>query len=372
MRNPYKVLKIPRSASEADIKKSFRGLAKKLHPDANNSDPTATARFAELNAAYEFLSDWDTRTAFDRGKIDSEGRPTRPKIARVIPRRPIVTGLMMVVMLASTSTLVIRALTPRTEINANSDGRKAILPRLEANGEHLSTKQSDTYAASGVIPRALHVSGEAAASDASTATPTTVSAPADRNADQQAAAASADPEQIELLIGRSEKLLSEGDIAAGRALLQRAAKADDARAAFALGATYDPIMLTILGAYSAAADVSLARDWYKKASELGSREAQERLKLLASAPIGRVAVPRSLEPGIAAKDTVNPAASAKPRKRVIGLPSREQVPASDPNNDPNGVYVAGERIGTDPDPNIRVQLLRDDAGRQLHISAPVR
>ena len=75
MRDPYEVLGVPRSASEADIKKSFRRLAKKLHPDANKNDPKAAARFAELNAAYEILGDADKRKAFERGEIDAEGKP---------------------------------------------------------------------------------------------------------------------------------------------------------------------------------------------------------------------------------------------------------------------------------------------------------
>jgi hypothetical protein len=90
-----------------------------------------------------------------------------------------------------------------------------------------------------------------------------------------------DHQQIELLIARSQELISQGDFGAARTLLQRAAEARDARATLALGATYDPIMLAILRVQGVAADTSLARDWYKKASDFGSREAQERLNLLA-------------------------------------------------------------------------------------------
>jgi DnaJ-class molecular chaperone len=75
MRDPYEVLGVPRTASEADIKKSFRRLAKKLHPDANKNDPKAAPRFAELNSAYEILGDENKRKAFDRGEIDAEGKP---------------------------------------------------------------------------------------------------------------------------------------------------------------------------------------------------------------------------------------------------------------------------------------------------------
>ncbi|MGB8139250.1 MAG: DnaJ domain-containing protein, partial [Pseudolabrys sp.] len=70
MRDPYEVLGVSKGASEADIKSAYRRLAKKLHPDANKHDPKAATHFAELNAAYEIVSDGDKRKAFDRGEID--------------------------------------------------------------------------------------------------------------------------------------------------------------------------------------------------------------------------------------------------------------------------------------------------------------
>lgn len=75
MRDPYNVLGVSKSASEADIKSAYRRLAKKLHPDANKHDPKAASRFAELNAAYEIVGDGEKRKAFDRGEIDAEGKP---------------------------------------------------------------------------------------------------------------------------------------------------------------------------------------------------------------------------------------------------------------------------------------------------------
>ena len=75
MRDPYDILGVPRSASEADIKKAFRKLAKQHHPDRNASDPKAKDRLAEVNAAYEVLGDPDKRKQFDRGEIDAEGKP---------------------------------------------------------------------------------------------------------------------------------------------------------------------------------------------------------------------------------------------------------------------------------------------------------
>jgi DnaJ-class molecular chaperone len=75
MRDPYQVLGVSKSASEAEVKSAFRKLAKKLHPDANKHDPKAASRFAELNAAYEIVGDDEKRKAFDRGEIDAEGKP---------------------------------------------------------------------------------------------------------------------------------------------------------------------------------------------------------------------------------------------------------------------------------------------------------
>ena len=71
----YELLGVSRTASADDIKKAFRKLAKKYHPDANKNDSKSAARFAELNTAYEIVGDADKRKAFDRGEIDAEGKP---------------------------------------------------------------------------------------------------------------------------------------------------------------------------------------------------------------------------------------------------------------------------------------------------------
>jgi len=61
MRDPYEVLGVSKTASEAEIKSAYRKLAKKHHPDANKHDPKAATRFAELNAAYEIVGDDEKR-----------------------------------------------------------------------------------------------------------------------------------------------------------------------------------------------------------------------------------------------------------------------------------------------------------------------
>jgi DnaJ-class molecular chaperone len=75
MRNPYEVLGVPKAASEADIKKAYRKLAKEFHPDRNKNDVKAKDRFSEASAAYEILGDAEKRKQFDRGEIDAEGKP---------------------------------------------------------------------------------------------------------------------------------------------------------------------------------------------------------------------------------------------------------------------------------------------------------
>ena len=74
----YQQLGIARGASEAEIKKAYRSLAKQLHPDRNTDNPKAAERFAKVSQAYEILSDKDKRARYDRGEIDEEGNPRMP------------------------------------------------------------------------------------------------------------------------------------------------------------------------------------------------------------------------------------------------------------------------------------------------------
>jgi len=74
----YSRLGIKRGASEAEIKKAYRSLAKQLHPDRNKDNPNAAKRFGEITHAYDLLSDKDKRARYDRGEIDEEGNPRMP------------------------------------------------------------------------------------------------------------------------------------------------------------------------------------------------------------------------------------------------------------------------------------------------------
>ena len=74
----YQRLGLKRGASEAEIKKAYRSLAKQLHPDRNKDNPNAAKRFGEVTHAYDMLSDKDKRARYDRGEIDEDGNPKMP------------------------------------------------------------------------------------------------------------------------------------------------------------------------------------------------------------------------------------------------------------------------------------------------------
>ncbi len=65
-RDYYEVLGVNRQASEEEIKKAYRRLARQSHPDVNKEDPKADEKFKEINEAYEILSDSQKRAAYDR------------------------------------------------------------------------------------------------------------------------------------------------------------------------------------------------------------------------------------------------------------------------------------------------------------------
>ena len=71
--DPYEVLGVKKDASQGDIQKAYRALAKKLHPDLNPGNKQSEERFKEVSAAYDLLGDEKKRARFDSGEIDASG-----------------------------------------------------------------------------------------------------------------------------------------------------------------------------------------------------------------------------------------------------------------------------------------------------------
>ena len=82
MQDPYETLGVARTATPEEIRKAYRQLAKKLHPDLNPGDKHAEERFKEVSAANDLLSDPEKRRRYDAGEIDASGAETAPPQGR--------------------------------------------------------------------------------------------------------------------------------------------------------------------------------------------------------------------------------------------------------------------------------------------------
>ncbi len=77
--DPYQVLGLERTASDAAIRAAYRKLAKRYHPDLNPGKPEAAERFKQINTANDILSDKEKRARYDRGEIDAAGNEKPPE-----------------------------------------------------------------------------------------------------------------------------------------------------------------------------------------------------------------------------------------------------------------------------------------------------
>ncbi len=77
--DPYQLLGVARDATPAQIRRAYRALAKKHHPDLNPGNKEAEERFKAISAANELLSDPERRARFDRGEIDASGQERPPE-----------------------------------------------------------------------------------------------------------------------------------------------------------------------------------------------------------------------------------------------------------------------------------------------------
>lgn len=78
MKDLYQILGVAKTASVAEVKKSYRKLAKELHPDVNMGDEKISERFKEVSAAYAIIGDKEQRARYDQGQIDASGAIRNP------------------------------------------------------------------------------------------------------------------------------------------------------------------------------------------------------------------------------------------------------------------------------------------------------
>jgi len=126
-------------------------------------------------------------------------------------------------------------------------------------------------------PQTVRVATASAPAVASTSAVSPALAPAPPPRSNERRVLRRDDEEIAILLKRGQDFLANGDLAAARLLLRRAAEAGSAEAALALGTTFDPVTLQRLGAIGAVADPAQARQWYQRAAELGSSAASQQL-----------------------------------------------------------------------------------------------
>lgn len=94
MKNYYEILGVQRSATLEEIKKVYKKLAKKYHPDLNPGNKEAEQKFIEIKEAYDTLSDENKRKSYDakldgRGNDSSQQQGRRPKSSRSEPAEPV-------------------------------------------------------------------------------------------------------------------------------------------------------------------------------------------------------------------------------------------------------------------------------------------
>lgn len=105
----YKILGVDRSASEADIKKAFRKLAHKYHPDVSK-EKDAEAKFKDVNEAYQTLSDPEKKAAYDQLGQRREGSSFEPPPGWVVSEAVLPTALKALILAAADSILLICSL----------------------------------------------------------------------------------------------------------------------------------------------------------------------------------------------------------------------------------------------------------------------
>lgn len=258
-----------------------------------------TASFIRARAARADLSQDDPIPLF---LSDPLGAPDPGEYAPIEVRSRIVPRVLAAVLTASTLAILVtlyqsdfRGLFPANAVSwmgiaPEQAMASANTPAMTQSSLKDSDRATNTLASADtqVLPAPSTPSREAIATayqtalqaQAPTPAPAPVAAPPAPTPPAKTLAKTLDADTLAGLMTRAKSLLRIGDIVAARLLLERAANAQDATAAFLLAQTYDPAVLGTSDARSIAGDATVARDWYQKAAALGSAEARQRLAQL--------------------------------------------------------------------------------------------
>jgi len=343
MKTVYDMLGVAPDADDQAIGTAFRNCAKVYHPDVRAGDQAAEEQFKLITAAHALVKSPERRAAYDRhlrlrrqqlrrqwkitvvgctisavisagvvgigvprfvkfpsgrSSVD-QSLPTQSPTYQIAPTVGMATAGPRRDVRASTRTAT------DTAVNALSTAGRAPAP---ACADFVGTRWIETksaisselgHVAVQALRAAMTARGAAAAPAAPVRTvPGGTSALAAANGPEEISALPRDlstclaarsaerrlpAAELAGLRRRGKEFIANGVVAAARLVFQRAAEACDTDAAFALGATYDPIMLQKLGTRTLTPDIATARAWYERAKKLGSVEASAQLELLAKA-----------------------------------------------------------------------------------------
>jgi hypothetical protein len=351
METLYDVLGARPDDDAESLKKAYRKAAKANHPDRLHDDPEAVVRFTRIARAYDILRDAKRRTAYDR-LLELQRGPLRSQ-ARCITSRPayqlafeVIAGVVVGIVLAGGVRVYGTSGSDAGGITASQPPRMVAVepakPADTAKGEaqrHVLARAPEIPVTQDAAASAAEGKGawEAAHGPSAAGQTTGRSAPAidptglnvSALTFRIAAAAEPDRNEVAALLARGRSLLSNGDVAGARVLLRRAAEHNDPQAALALGETYDPVVLKHLGVIKFNGDVALAREWYRRAADLGSVAAGDPRRDKGTEPPER---PQSTEQKTAAMSqdktckrghSMRDLGCEKPRPQVIRL--RESV-----------------------------------------------
>jgi len=298
METLYHVLAAHPDGDAETLKNALRKAAKADHTDRRAGDPEAAAlQFRRIATAYDILRDAKQREAYDR-MLESQRGPLRSKARRATSHPAYqfafnaIAGVVVGIALAGGGYLLrIYGITGDDAGGMTADQPPrmvAVEPARRAdtaNGEaasHGLARTPQIPVRQGAIasavegkgageaarrPSAPDAAGQTTGRSASSIDPTgpNVSAPPFPTA----AAAEPDRNELAALLARGRATLSNGDVAGARLIFRRAAEHGDPQAALALGETYDPAVLKHLGVIKFNGDVALAREWYRRATDLG-------------------------------------------------------------------------------------------------------